>query len=270
LRPSEITGVVTIRHRLVTRAGVFVNTATRIGGRRFMLRADAMARPNLFPNAPSDEHPNLQVQYVGSPDHGGCTGCRLTRAFYTPQISRAEFLRVTDFDLSCFTSFRLCKDFGDMMPEVKRIVEEDARLARASGEQPRRCTVRTIRTMGRDEMTIALMQVKRVGEGHPASKFVFDGVSMPDAGEQLVDYKLIEKLKWRSDEPERTRVRHQVWFSGAMVDETTHLLSNEIFRPGREVIVFLGTWSRDCGAIPATAENLAAVRAGIADDRDEF
>lgn len=272
LRRSDAVGEITIRHGLVTGLSAVVTTWTRDEHWQFMLIAYATVRPNLFLNSPPDDHPNLHVRFQGPPNHGGCHPCKMTRAEYTSQISRDLFLKVTNFDLSCLTSFRLCNQYGDMMPDVKRMVEQEGAhevVERLKRDYP--CTTRTIETLGRDVMAIAVMRVRQVGVGRFASVIEYDGVEMPQNGTQEVEYDLVEKLKWRREEPVPSRVEHEFEFSGPMVDSQTHLLSREWFRPGERLIVFLDPPRIGCGAVPANAANLQAVRAGIAEDRsDDF
>lgn len=270
LRWSYVAGTVKIRHGLVVGVSIDVTTTTREGSWQFALISSAHANPNLVFRIAPDERPNLHVRFQGPPNHGGCKPCKMTLAEYTPQISRDEFLKVTSFDLACLTSLRLCNQYGDMMPEVKRMVESDE--AREVVERLSRvfpCTTRTVETLGRDVHSIARMRVRRLGKGHAAGVSEYEGVLIPVNGVQEVEYDLVDKLKWHGEESTPKSLEHVFGLSGAMVDPQTHLLSREWFRPGKELIVFLDPPRPGCGAVPATPDNLRAVQAGIAEDRSE-
>jgi len=268
MRASWASANIKIRHGSVIGVSLDVSTATQEDEWCFFLFADITAWPNLWirRSAP-DWHPNFDVHYQGPPNHGGCTGCRGTEVSYTPQISRAEFLQLTQFDLSCLTGFHLCEHYADLLPAMRPIVEADERLAHSRNEA-QSCSTRSVEALGRDARSVALMQVESVGPGRPARIVDYDGVQMWHAGEQSVTYAVLQVMKLRHGAIQ-TRRAEQFLFRGALVDPATHVLRRDWFYPGKKLIVFDDAAPLSCSVLPATEENLAAVRRGISEDMED-
>ncbi len=229
---------VTIRHGTVVGVSAGVMAESRDRDSQVEVIAAASAWPRLEHYRAPDEHPNL---YVSSAGRNACSGCVVTAAAFTPPISRGEFLQITDFDLSCFTKLGLCHDSDEMLPQVKRIADEDERRTKSRDNNAPVCTERAIRTLGRDSLRVV----------------VLDGDVVEASGG--FDYKVVQRLKWTEFGPGHIR----------QAIDPLQWSSKKAFAPGERLIVFFWTPGSSCDVVPATAENLAAVNAGIAEDKTE-
>ena len=79
---------------------------------------------------------------------------------FTPQLSRDDFLRMTEFNLKCLTAFRRC-GYSEMAPQFEQQAKVDE--ARPTDKPPDNlCTQQAMENLARDATIVAEMRVKDV------------------------------------------------------------------------------------------------------------
>ena len=203
------------------------------------------------------EHPEY---YQGRP--GACEGCIAAYAEFTPFADSAVTNRLLDdINLDCLTRlFPRCRGASDVMPEATKA--DAARRAHWSASNRSASCDIPLEVLGRDNRYVAtarlLTRKNTTEDGDPRYELTF---------------KVLERLKGRDDlqsgtiakEPVRSEQIH-----GAGNDKDAHL------RLGGEYILaingpigharMLPLNLDQCGVIPLTDANLAAIRRGIERD----
>jgi len=199
------------------------------------------ARPGLGPG-------NSYV--IGSP--AGCMGCLEVYAWFTPYAAPADVQRLMDFDLSCITRRRACRERGEIMPTAWKeclAASEHNRWARfESCDYP-------LGPLGRDT------------ENAIVGEIVSSRVEQTSSGaNQVVQVRLVQRLKgaafWKENASKPVAVPTR-WDGMPL-----HNIAQNIARGVRLILLFRGegVWLDQCGFIEFTPQNLADVEAGIDQD----
>lgn len=205
-------------------------------------------------------HPNYAV---GRP--GGCTACVMVYARFTPYTAPEDVQRLMQFDLSCLTRWKPCREQGDIMPAAwSQYLKEQALRDVAWGK--RTCQPQLVELLGRDAENSAIVDVianrtESGGDGEPY---------------QVSTVRLVERLKrtafWGIGANRELRV-----FDGTVALATVDTAAQ--VHPGTQFIILFAhrkyaglgpngpdIWLEECGAVPLTENNLALVRHGIDQD----
>ncbi|MGA9668873.1 MAG: hypothetical protein WBQ94_06670, partial [Terracidiphilus sp.] len=191
-----------------------------------------------------------------------CTGCIKFETGYTPLAGREKIRELTDFNFSCFTRILPCKTEADIMPTAWRQYQEEGPGREARQEAFEQCSV-PLEFYGRELETIAVADV--------ASR---PGKTWPDTGEvsseRLRVIRILKgQLPWTQNKT--------LTASNAGRREEIHGWSSANLAAGKQYILF-GTLEDnyssgqkalvldDCGVVPYTEQNLAAIQRGIRRD----
>jgi hypothetical protein len=252
---NETYGTVTVQRGLVT-AIDFDITTQLMDERDARLLAGGQTVNNFSNHAEAWDialHPNFAFWQPNS-----CKFCRDKHVLYTQQISASDFQRLTNFDLSCLTSWSGCNDPAEIMPAYALQERADAM------DHPKTllpgCLPGMVRAHARDFPFVALVKVLRAGpvtEERPE----FEDDSSRHNFRQWADYELVQELKPES--ARRIQSKHFMHGSGEPI-------ASELLRTGNRLIVFAresrSSYVQKCGITVATPENLEQAKAGVADD----
>jgi hypothetical protein len=198
-------------------------------------------------------HPNF---VVGRP--GGCKPCLMVYARFTPYAAPADVRRLMQFDLSCLTRWRPCREQADIMPVAW------SQYGSELSEQPLTCSAAMVKFLGRDadDVAVVLVTGNRTERGSGGEPYKVSTV------------KLVQRLKgavyWRIGAPRGTIL-------GDRDDSLTGRTMASEFQPGARFIILFSRnrwaqpgqpdlWLEPCGAVPLTDENLTLVLDGVQKD----
>lgn len=263
-RPAQVHAGISVRNGIVWAKSFYVTVEVPPRGSpgwdyEYGLIGDAqtVSRFTWGANAGLKLHPNYVVDRPG-----GCTGCLAVYALFTPYADREDIKRLMQFDLSCLTRWRPCREQGDIMPAAwAEHLAEEPRLQRAY--QDHTCSLRTVQLLGRDAENAAIIEVvanRQEGTSHGETF-------------QVSTVRLTERLKrtgfWNVGTSRDVRV-----FRGTVA--LTHLNTPSEVRPGGRFIILFAhrsegpdmqdIWLEQCGAVPLNEPNLAMLRRGIDQD----
>jgi len=201
------------------------------------------------------------AQLVLHPDYtigrpGGCEGCVMGWAKFTPYADPADVRRLMQIDLSCLTRWHSCLSQSDVIPAAwaQYIVEGNPPYIQRT-QAP--CSPAITEMLGRDSAAIAaatILDYRRLVDtnGYPYG---------------LATVRVAEKIKGPTD-----------WTAGEVREVRVFPRSKQEhaeLRRGAEIILF-GRWDRSdemrldpgygCPLILANESNLTPIRAGIAQD----
>jgi len=184
-------------------------------------------------------HPNIRF---GRP--GGCEICQALWVKFTPYASAGEVRDAFAFDLSCIGgTLRRCAQMSQVMPVAARRLEQDLGSDASGNLLPVTWPASTIRAMGRDAGSAAVVEVLRA---HPEKSTDSEGE------EEYVDYRIVETLKGPLEVPEPASL------SRRSAIDLPHL-------PQR-AIMFGFERGYPPEFVPLTDDNLREVKAGVAED----
>ena len=205
------------------------------------------------------DHPNYAVYTPG-----GCTGCQAVFAEFSPYADPADVDRLMQFDLTCLTRRRPCREKGEIMPTAWAQYLKEADLDQTVHWQ-QYCSTYPLVALGRDTANAAVVEVvaNRI-EGGTKTDYPF----------QVSTVRLTKKLKgtsfWNVGTTRDVRV-----FEGT-VSHTPHRRPEDLVAGSRFIIMFAHrhsagpsgpeVWLDSCGALPMTDQNLDKVRRGIDED----
>lgn len=211
-----------------------------------------------------DDHPDYKI---GRP--GGCEGCESVEFTYTAALAHSEVVRLTNYDLSCLTRIRACKEISDLLPAGRDWHFYDGdhmgpKLSGGPGLIPCRAEPRAL---GRDAEVIL-----EVEPTHTVQKVDTDWPGHPRPYE-VTEVKVIRLLKGDLHGPSSEALLIEP-FSGSDQDTPPEL--SEHLVPGHRAFVLLNEshgYQPDghfeaprCGVLEATPANLAALKAGMAQE----
>jgi len=198
---------------------------------------------------------------VGRP--GGCEGCEVVYARYTPYASPKDVDRLLDFDLECLTRRNPCRHAIDIMPATQRqlITERTVREKEIdAGRYPWSECLSPPEFLGRDQANVVLAQVE---SAHLDDR---------NDGTLDVDFRLLDRMKratfWNQD-----AVRTVILPARATEDPSRKM---SVLVPGQKFILAFrslypveSTKSIDvdaCNPISLNDQNLNAILRGIRRD----
>jgi hypothetical protein len=198
------------------------------------------------------EHSNLLAWKPSA-----CTGCSgAIIAEFTWQLSRDEYERAIDINLSCITRIRDCRSPEEYLPRAAEVLKENAakNLAHGWGEMP--CDVRAAQILGRDSDFVDVVRVKSVKTG--------------DDGYVVLDFDVLKPLKgnWSM----LSNIHYPKEFATG-VRQPDSSPAERLLDPGGERIVFLSkifdkpSVESKCALVASTQQMLSAAEEGIAADR---
>ena len=207
-----------------------------------------------------DLHPNYKA---GRP--GGCEICEHVEVTYTPQLSHDAIVRLTDYNLSCVTRiFFLCRKPADLLPAAApwHIYDENEdEYPYPKNTPPVSCRTEP-RALGRDaDVVLEVIPVALLSEEKEP------GTTGPTYTFSL---KLLRVLKGRFNQQPGSSLQVRA-FPGDTF--TTPKQLAEPLAIGRKTLLLPDDitteqtfYLRRCNIIDDTAENLAAIQLGIAQD----
>ena len=196
---------------------------------------------------------------IGTP--GGCEICLYVYARFTPDADPKDIQRLMRFNLNCLTAWHPCRERDDILPAAWKQYLTELPIWQDNWQAAMKCGNYPLELMGRDSENAAIVDVvstyNRVVCGEPT----------PTAA-----VKLVEKLKglsaWQPETVRDVSIDKGAVYRGA---ERGH---GELL-PGERYVFLLEAWGRGtkaefqtepCGAIPATDQNLQALRRGVSLD----
>jgi hypothetical protein len=194
---------------------------------------------------------------------GGCEiDCEALYLEFTPYAEPQNLDRLLQFDLSCITRFRPCRNRAEAMPAAWN--EMMASNSDEGWERIENCEL-PLQVLGRDSQRILLVQLlakpQRMEDGY------FD-----------LKLRLLRHLK--NSDPWEVNSKQEVSIGNRNIAGTPRKSVNDL-KPGDQyILLFEDFWGKTvgpfrelksvsvdrCGLISATAENLTAVQAGIERD----
>jgi hypothetical protein len=179
---------------------------------------------------------------------------------FTPRVSQGKLLQLTDFDLWCITRWSPCANESELMPSAWRQYEAELRRNEDREKAFETCEV-PLEFFGREYQEIAVAEVL-------SSPSHFEPTLGGGTWEQSI-VRVIRVLKGRTDWPLQSPEDAIAFDRGQGMKGW----KVEDLKAGRRYI-FLGTFGTnsaghkeialdDCGLVPFTSENLAAIQRGI-------
>ena len=254
------TATLSIRDSIIvdSRYGLFV----QVFGRDFLKQEDAYGLVGIAEQEARFVPYDLEWERVLHPEYfigkpGGCMGCIKLVTQYTPLVDRAKILELTDFNFRCVALWASCRTEADLMPEAGKQFEQEQPGSEARSQAFQQCHV-PLDFLGRESENIAIADVVSRQE-----------VRDPRSLSLAMRIRLIQVLKgttkWPLDAVQQTEVYNRGqeipgWSSTDIVAGKRYLLLG-FFGEGEHGGNLVGL--DDCGVIPYTAENLAAIQKGI-------
>lgn len=263
-RPAQIRASLTVRNGLVWgksyAAYIEVPPTSFFDECGYTLIGESGSRSRFVPGfGPGPLHP---YYLVGRP--GGCKICVMVYARFTPYAGTSDVRRLMQFDLSCLTRWHPCREQGDIMPVAWSEYLRESSSPETHWHETVGCSATAVKSLARDADNVAIVKIlanrtERTGDGEPY---------------QVLTVDLVQRLKgaeyWSVGAPRRMLVDNRDVALTA-TNKTSEL------RPGtRFIILFRRPWEaaperpnvvvEQCGAIPATEENLALVLDGVGQD----
>lgn len=197
-------------------------------------------------------HPNY---WIGKPS--GCEGCIAVQTGLTPAVDRAKASELTGFNFSCITRWNQCTREADIMPAAWRQYERDLQSNEGREQAFEKCEI-PLEFLGRESLDIAVIQV--------SDQFL---LKEPRHIEKVIKLKDFHPLKGIKPEFLPSRNWLSVYDRGIGIPGHSAL----DITPGKKYIALgsLGNWGGggnfmtidDCGLIPFSRPNLAAIERGI-------
>jgi len=267
LRPIQVNANVLVRDCLVWGKGfsLFVEVPPELGpsapfgGNGYTLIGSSQSVSRFVPAGYWPQlvvHPEYTVMTPG-----GCTGCLSVDVRFTPFADPSDVARLMDFNLSCLTRRKPCRDKADIMPSAWRQYIADGKARDSALDEMGRCAYPLeLRARDTDNAIIVNVVSNRTEKG--VESF------------QVSTVRLVKKLKaasfWENGATREVRV-----FSGT-VSLTSANMPEDVSPGGRFIMLFhRGHWAGPsgpevwldrCGLLPLTDVNLKAVRRGIEHD----
>jgi hypothetical protein len=243
-RPAMIEGSIRVRNNVVWGKGIvaYIESHAVSGSDGLYFTVIGQARSGS-PSVVSLLHPEYAI---GTP--GGCTACTEAYVVFTPYADPADVKRLMDIDFSCLTRWHPCETNADILPTAWN-EQTAARLAMRKLAE-RTCSPDVVRVLSRESWSVLDGEITKI---EPSAEY----------GELTLH--LHEDLK-RWDLRFRYRLARQEYsFSQPMP------LKEEL---GDRYVVFFqypnSTYAvgqgGSCEVLPATQENMEAVRRGVAED----
>jgi len=202
---------------------------------------------------------SLHPEY-GVDSWSGC--CIDAQVIFTPYTDPADVSRLMDVDLSCLTRRTPCKTKAEILPTAwnESVAEEKSKKYSA----PRTCTADVIRVLSRESERVVVGSVTKMGG---ASDWVCGPsqhcVKVPTAGYGEVTVLLQGDFKpwnpWFPLAPEDRTFSHPLPMKEKIGDRYVFFFQHPI-------VEYRVDLDDVCARLPATAENIAAVRRGVAED----
>lgn len=229
------------------------------GGYGYDLIAEAGSQSRLDPLGSISQivlHPEYMI---GTP--GGCTSCLMVYARFTPYADSFTVRRLMDVNLSCIDRWHPCRYRPDIMPLVwnelteRRPHQQDMRELFDACEFP-------LEVMGRDADHVVVVDALSTKAYRTSPEH------------RLATVRLKEQLKgatfWNVGEVKKVPI-----FDGAINRQAAEPIIG-VKKGSAYILAFdrVGFWQREasqvlpyqCGVLPATESNLAAVQRGIERD----
>jgi hypothetical protein len=208
----------------------------------------------------ADEELGVHPTFVVGPD-GFCTGCENISLAYTPQISDEELMRLTSFNLSCFTRLLPCFHLSALAPALMR---EDATRPRDVPRNSVPCSTPGW-ALARDAGAIWLVDNLTTAQ-------VLDPDPFPGQAASVIEedqVRLLRIYKGPPSIPPQTIIRFHP-YSG--VEYEARAIAEHLTR-GHRYILFPsegGDWLKDgaqawrCGVLEDTPANELSIEQGMA------
>jgi hypothetical protein len=183
-----------------------------------------------------------------------CPECEIWVRF-TPYADARDIRRLAQFNFSCMTRLHPCRTIDDLMPVATSQAREE--YADPMVNRPLKCDLKSVELLARESENAATAEVV---SNRASSQTYSDS--------RIFRLHLIERLKGTL-----------VWRTGALADLDAYDASalppidglTNVGSGDRVIVLFgasdpTGIIAGACGMVPYSLENLATVRAGIAED----
>jgi len=197
--------------------------------------------------------------WIGAP--GGCEGCTKLITGFTPFADQSKIGELTGFDFSCITRWSQCGSLADLMPSAWKQYELELDGNQAREAALERCDV-PLEFLGSTYGEIAVAEVNRR-----------EAPQKQRPTESILDLRIVQSLKgqvpWPLDTPLHVSAFDQGmgipgWSSPDISAGSKYILIGSFGEaaPDGKVLVL-----DDCGVIPYSERNLAAIERGIDSSR---
>jgi hypothetical protein len=250
VRPAMVDGTIRVRRNIVWGKGI--RALTESSTMRILIGEAGSGSPLNI----SSLHPEY-----GMDSWSGC--CIEAQVIFTPYTDPADVNRLMDIDFSCLTSRIPCKEKADILPTAWNEYMAEEQATNDSGKQ--QCSPEVIRVLSRESRHVMIGEVIKMGG---ASNWVCGPlqhctlVPTPGYGEATVllesDFK-----PWNPPSPagpDYRSISHLLPMKEKLGDKYIFFFKHSIIDEYRV------DGNVACSRLPATNENLEAVRRGIAED----
>jgi len=259
-RPASATAQITVENGVVTESEftLIVGVLPRAFGPQnegFGLVGRAIQSAELNPYNFRDQRLLHPEYWIGKP--GGCEGCIKLTTGYTPLVGKPKIDDLTDFNFSCITRWSQCTTEAEIMPIAWKQYQQELPGNRAREEALEKCDV-PLEFMGREYQDIAIVQV-----------FASQTLREPNHIENSVELRIVRSLKGQMPFPLEKAAYFSVFDRGQGIPGW----SSTDITAGKKYILMgsFGEWNGggklialdDCGVVPYTNQNLAAIQLGI-------
>jgi len=251
-RPATVDGFIRVRNGVVWGKGIRAIFASYSAG--YGEDVDLVGRMGSgSPGFVSPLHPEYDVGV-----HRSGAGAY---ADFTPYADPAEVNRLMDIDFSCLTRWHFCQTVVEIAPAAwhQATAENEERMARNRGELS--CSPAVVRVLARESRRAVIGEVSRVwlyprfldhpnAESQDDSSFAMVKILLKDELKQcnLNSLAALQDYTFRESLP----VKEKVGDRFILFFRYNEKLYSDIYSA--------------CGLLPATKENLEAVRRGAAED----
>jgi len=256
-RPAMIDGFVRVRKNIVWGKGVNAVVTSHFGrdqnGGWFLFSLIGQAQSGS-PEPISSLHPEYRI---GRP--GGCTFCKKAYVIFTPYANPADVRRLMDINFSCLTSWHPCETQADILPTAWN--EYTAEKESADNSVPQKCSPDVIRVLSRESKRVVIGEVtKLAGTNAYICSSQPPCAAVPSTEDGEVTVLLQRDFKpWTPLFPE-----NRIFYDSLPLKEK--LGDKYVFFFKHTVYEYLVDQHRGCNLLPATKENIEAVRRGVAED----
>jgi hypothetical protein len=212
--------------------------------------AEGLGPMDFIPNRVS--HPEYWAGRLG-----GCTFCIKLVSSYTPLVDRETMLKLTDFNFSCITRWTACTTESDILPGAWKIYEQDAQGREERMKAFEECRL-PYEILAREYKSIVIADI--------ASR---QAIRSAEIAYLAADIRVVRNLKGQINWPLNKTQAISVFDRGQAIDGRSFI---DMVAGKRYILLGLFTKDKpgsqvlaldDCGVIPYTDQNLAAIQRGI-------
>jgi len=266
-RPAMIDGSIRVRKNIVWGKGIRA-IIERQGGRttdghRYDYTLVGEARSGSPSTVISSLHPEYRVD-----SRSGC--CIDARVVFTPYADPAEVTRLMDINFSCLESWHPCETKADILPTAWNEYTAEEKSAKNSVQQT--CSPEVIRVLSRESKRVVIGEVtKLAGTNAYICSSQPPCVAVPST--ELGEVTVLLKGDFKPWNPHFPLAPEDRSFSDSLPLKEK-LGDRYVFFFEHPIVEYRVDRDPVCTPLPATDQNIEAVRRGVAEDwadhNDEF